>query len=163
MPLKVFVLIVYMKMLVTNWDKRYLDLAEHVAGWSKDPTSKIGAVAVNPLGNVLSMGYNGFPRGIDDTEERLNIRETKYALTVHAEMNAIYNAALNGVSLSGSTLYVYGLPVCADCAKGVLQSGIKRVVMRTFAIVPDKWIESWQQTAKLFDEVGVYYTICEKY
>ena len=143
---------------MTNWDKRYLDLAEHVASWSKDPSKKIGAVAVGNGGQILSIGYNGFPRGIQDTEERLNDRETKYSLVVHAEMNAIYNATHNGISLNGATLYVYGLPVCSDCAKGVIQVGIKRIVMNENDSIHSTWLESWERSRAMFNEAGIEYT-----
>jgi dCMP deaminase len=73
-------------------------------------------------------------------------------------MNAIYNATWNGVSLNGSTFYVYGLPVCSECAKGIIQSGVKRVVMHgDLESIPDRWIQSWNNTKKLFDEAGVKY------
>jgi len=139
-----------------KWDRRYLDLAAEVSKWSKDPSSKIGAVAVGSKGQVLSQGYNGFPRGIFDGGVRLNERELKYKYIVHAEMNLIYNATYNGVSLDGSTLYVTGLPVCSECAKGVIQVGIKRVVMPKQEI-KENWKESWQLSKVLFNEAGVCY------
>jgi dCMP deaminase len=139
---------------MTNWDQRYIDLAKHISTWSKDPSTKVGAVIVGNFGQILSLGYNGFPRGIEDSHDRLIDREQKYALTVHAEMNAIYNATHNGVSLNGSTLYVYGLPICSDCARGVIQVGIKKVVMSSQTIT-EKWIKSWELSKKMFDEVGL--------
>jgi len=142
--------------LSLKWDQRYLKLAEEVAGWSKDPSRKIGAVAVGAKGQVLAQGFNGFPRGIDDSEERYNDRERKYELVVHAEMNVIYNATYNGVSLDGATLYVTGLPVCSECAKGIVQVGIKRVIMRDMEI-PDSWQESWRKTQEMFDETGIQF------
>jgi dCMP deaminase len=141
-----------------KWDKRFLKMSQEVAGWSKDPSAQIGCVAVNDNRQILSTGYNGFPRGINDTEERYSVREEKYKYVVHAEMNAIYNATWNGVSLNGSTFYVYGLPVCSECAKGIIQSGVKRVVMHgDLESIPDRWIQSWNNTKKLFDEAGVKY------
>lgn len=143
--------------MVTNkweWDKRYLDMAYLVASWSKDPSSKIGAVAVSPKGQVLSTGYNGFPRNIEDSHDRLHDRELKYKYIVHAEMNAIYNATYNGVSLDGSTLYVSGLPCCNQCALGIIQVGIKRVIMEG-DVTNDRWAESWALTKQLFEEAGV--------
>ena len=137
-----------------KWDERYINLAKSVATWSKDPSRQIGAVAVSPRGNVLAQGYNGFPRGIEDSEERYNDRETKYKYVVHAEMNVIYNATYNGVCLDGSTLYVTGLPVCSDCAKGIIQVGIKRVVISA-EDVPDRWVESFAQTQAMLNEAGV--------
>ena len=139
-----------------KWDIRYLKLAEEVSKWSKDPSSQIGAVAVGSKGQVLSQGYNGFPRGIEDSLSRYSIRETKYKYIVHAEQNVIYNATYNGVSLYGATLYVYGLPVCNHCALGVIQVGITRVVMPKQKI-KEQWIDSWNMTKQLFDEAGVEY------
>ena len=92
----------------TMWSDKYIKLAKEISTWSKDPSTKIGAVVVGADGQILSQGFNGFPRGIKDSEERLNNRERKYELVVHGEMNAIYNASLNGVSLKDSTIYVYG-------------------------------------------------------
>ncbi len=142
--------------LSNKWDERYLDLAAGVAGWSKDPSRKIGAVAVGSKGSVLAQGFNGFPRGISDSPNRYEDRTRKYELVVHAEMNVIYNATYNGVSLDGATLYVHGLPVCSDCAKGIIQVGIKRVVMKDQEI-PDLWQQSWTKTEEMFNEAGVDY------
>lgn len=139
---------------MNKWDQRYLKLAYEVAQWSKDPSSKIGAVTVGAKGQVLSQGFNGFPRGLKDDFTRLHDRETKYKFVVHAEMNAIYNATYNGTSLDGSTLYVYGLPICSECAKGVIQVGIKRVVMPNQNI-NGKWLDSWLTSMSFFDEAGV--------
>jgi len=141
--------------LCDKWTKRYLKLAEQVASWSKDPSAQIGAVAVGAKGQVLSQGYNGFPRGIDDSSERYEERARKYELVVHAEMNVIYNATYNGVSLDGATLYVHGLPVCSDCAKGVIQVGVKKVVMKKQEVPIARWEESWQKTKEMFNEAGV--------
>jgi dCMP deaminase len=138
-----------------KWDQRYLKLAYEVAQWSKDPSSKIGAVTVGAKGQVLSQGFNGLPRGLKDDYDRLNDRETKYKYVVHAEMNAIYNATYNGTSLDGATLYVYGLPICSECAKGVIQVGIKRVVMPASPGMPEKWKDSWLTSMSFFKEAGV--------
>ena len=89
---------------MNKWYKRYLNLAKEVSTWSKDPNTKVGAVVVGSKGQILSQGYNGFPRGIKDTNDRLNDREKKYKFVVHAEQNCIYNATLNGVSLDGNIL-----------------------------------------------------------
>jgi len=143
-----------------TWDERYLDLAENVSSWSKDPSRKIGAVAVGNKGQILSQGYNGFPRGISDNVERYNDKETKYRYVVHAEMNVIYNATYNGISLDGATLYVTGLPVCSECAKGIIQTGVKRVVMRA-TDVPEKWFISFATTAKMFNEANIEWELIE--
>jgi dCMP deaminase len=140
-----------------TWHDRYLDLAKQVSTWSKDPSRKIGAVAVGSKGQILSQGYNGFPRGILDSADRYNDRPTKYKLVVHAEMNVIYNATFNGVSLDGASLYVYGLPVCSECAKGIIQVGIKEVIIQSGPIeeVPQMWIDSWRITSEMFEEAKV--------
>lgn len=140
-----------------KWRNNYLLLAKQISTWSKDPSRKIGAVAVGFKGQILAQGYNGHPRGIADTNERLNNREEKYKYVVHAEMNAIYNACLNGTSLDGATLYVYGLPVCSECAKGIIQVGIHHVAFLVEEKVPPIWSESWEKTRLMFEEAGVTY------
>lgn len=141
-----------------KWDKRYLALAEHISTWSKDPSKKIGAVAVGEKGQVLAQGYNGFPRGIDDQESMYENKVIKYQHVVHAEMNCIYNATYNGTSLDGATMYIHGLPVCSECAKGIIQVGVKRVVTEEILTsTPERWVESTQLTKKMFDEAGVIY------
>ena len=143
-------------MSVNKWYKRYMDLAEQVSTWSKDPNTKVGAVIVGSKGQILTQGYNGFPRGIKDTAKRLDDRDTKLKLVVHAEMNAIFNATYSGVSLDGATLYVYGLPICSECAKGIIQVGIKKVVIVSkFIEARPHWNESWKMSAEMFREAGV--------
>lgn len=131
-----------------------MELAKAAASWSKDPSTKIGAVAIGDKGQVLSTGYNGFPRKIEDTEDRLYSRNIKYQLIVHAEMNCIYNATYNGVSLDGATLYVAGLPCCSQCALGIIQVGIKKVVMDGDP-ENERWKESWELTRTLFNEAQI--------
>lgn len=137
-----------------KWDKRFLNLAKEISTWSKDPSTQIGAVLVNDERRILATGYNGFPRGVWDSPDYYQDRETKYKYVVHAEMNAIYNATYNGISLKDSTLYVWGLPVCAECAKGVIQVGIKRVVMPR-GDYPERWIESFKKTLSMFKETNI--------
>ena len=136
-----------------------MQLAEVVSTWSKDPSTKIGTVAIGSKGQVLAQGYNGFPRGIDDSDDRLNNREEKYKYVVHAEMNLIYNATLNGISLDGSTIYIHGLPACSECAKGLIQVGIKRIVMNKESIenAGDHWQESFELTLQLLNESGIHW------
>tara|TARA_B100000579_G_scaffold199096_1_gene162781 strand:- start:4430 stop:4882 length:453 start_codon:yes stop_codon:yes gene_type:complete len=142
--------------LSNKWDERYLALAKQISQWSKDPSTKIGAIAVGEKGQVLAQGFNGFPRGIDDSDDRYYNKETKYKYVVHAEMNVIFNATYSGVSLDGATLYITGLPACSDCAKGIIQVGIKRVVMEKTEL-PKHWQDSCKFTEKLFQESGVEY------
>jgi len=145
-----------------RWLEHYFNLAKQVASWSKDPSTKVGAVAVGKHGQIASQGYNGFPRGIKDTEARLSDRGQKYKFVVHAEMNCIYNATLNGVSLDNADLYVFGLPVCSECAKGVIQVGVKRVYMCYPTTIPEKWKESFELSASMLYEAGVGFSIYEK-
>lgn len=142
-------------MVNSSWNEKYLEMAKHISSWSKDPSRKIGAVAVGKNGNVLATGYNGFPKGIEDTEERLNNRELKHKYVVHAEQNCIYNATLNGVSLQGSTMYVYGLPVCSECAKAIIQVGVKKVVIEDKEYTEQRWIDSFKITIDIFKEANV--------
>lgn len=142
---------------MNKWDQRYLDKARHISTWSKDPSTKVGSTIVAPRGIPVSEGYNGFPRGIHDTPERLNDRDQKYEYVVHAEKNAIYNAAWNGTTPYQGTMYVYGLPVCSECAKGVIQVGINRVVMQHPRDIPEVWNDRWAITRRMFVEVGIWY------
>ena len=138
-----------------KWDSRFLGLAKEISTWSKDPSRKIGCIAVRDR-KILATGYNGFPKGIEDLKVRYDDREQKYHFVVHAEMNTIYNAAENGISLKGSTLYIYGLPVCSECAKGIIQAGVERVVVFSKE-TPDRWIDSITKTTDLFEEAGIEY------
>lgn len=144
---------------MTNWDQRYMRLAKEVSSWSKDPSSQIGAVAIADMGQVLSQGYNGFPRGILDDVNRYSNREIKYDFIVHAEMNCIYNATFNGVSLKGSTIYVHGLPICNECAKGIIQVGAKRVVTNTANLPGERWYDSCKKAEEMLSEVGIQYDL----
>lgn len=150
-----------------KWDKRYLEIARTVGEWSKDPSTKIGAVIVGDKGQIISQGYNGFPRGIEDTKERYNDRPTKYKLVVHAEANALYNALHTGASTDGATIYVTALPTCHECAKALIQAGIKRVVMdaqpETEPGTPAaSWKESCDLAIDLFHEAGVNWRFIER-
>ena len=140
--------------MADKWDMRFMNVAREISTWSKDPSKQIGAVAVNSDRRILATGYNGFPKGIEDTPERYENRELKYSLVVHAEMNCIYNATFNGISLKDATLYVWGLPVCSDCAKGIIQVGINRIVMAT-SDVPGKWSDSFEKSRTMFEEANV--------
>ena len=139
-----------------RWDNRYLQLAREVSGWSKDPSTQCGALLIGDSGQVLSQGYNGFPRGMDDDPLLYQEREVKYTRIVHAEMNAIYNASRSGISLKGSTAYVHGLPCCHECAKALIQVGVKRVVMGRSNNI--RWNDSCGDAMDFFEEAGVEIT-----
>lgn len=134
---------------MTDWDKRFLDLADHVAQWSKDPRTKVGAVIVDDEKRVVSLGYNGFPRGVYDDDDRYETREVKHLLVAHAERNALDNAPL---MVRGCTLYA-ALKPCSECAKSIIQKGIKRVV----TYKPDREDTGfhWIVTEIMFKEAGV--------
>lgn len=140
---------------MNRWDYRYLELAKNIASWSRDPSTKVGAVIARPDKTLASVGFNGFPRGVEDREDRLQHRETKYALTVHAEMNAILHAR---EPLHGYTLYVAPLMPCANCAAGIIQAGIKRVV----AYMPEineRWTDSFSHTQDMFLEANIEFAL----
>lgn len=134
---------------MTHWNDRFLALAHHVAGWSKDPSTKVGAVIVDPQKRVVGMGFNGFPRGVDDDPARYAERALKYKLVVHAEANAILNAT---ASVVGCTLYATLFP-CHECAKLIVQAGIAKVV----APFPElgRWSDSHSYSDLMFSEAGV--------
>jgi dCMP deaminase len=113
-------------------------------------------VIIGKSGQVLSQGYNGFARGMDDSDELYNNRETKYDRIVHAEMNAIYNASRTGVSLEGATAYIHGLPCCHECAKAMIQVGIKEVVMGEASNI--RWNDSCGKGMDYLNEANVKIT-----
>lgn len=113
-----------------EWDDYFMGMAEYVATKSKDRSTKVGAVIVSPEDHaVLSTGWNGFPRGVNDNVDERHGRPAKYLWTEHAERNAVYNAVRRGVPLLGSAIYVTHMP-CCDCARALVQSGIKTLVTR---------------------------------
>jgi len=137
-----------------KWDIRFLELAKHISGWSKDPSTKVGCIVVGEDREIRSTGFNGFPRGISDDNDRLTDREKKYPLICHAEENAIMHAARIGVSLKGSTAYVTW-PPCSRCARSLIQAGIKEVVYSTAEEVPERWLEDFNISTSMLKEANV--------
>lgn len=137
-----------------KWDKRFLDAAELIASWSKDRSTKIGAVVVGDKREIRAIGYNGFPRGVNDDVENRHERPAKYLYAEHAERNAIYNACYAGTSLDGCTMYVTHMP-CADCARAIIQSGIKRVVISSKNKLRSNWEDSTKVALEMMDETNV--------
>ena len=133
---------------MSKWSQRFLDLAEHVGEWSHDPRTQVGAVIVDDHKRVVSMGYNGFPRGVADKEDRYNDRPTKHLFVCHAERNALDNAPL---SVEGCTMYVPLLP-CNECAKSIIQHGIAKVISYK-SNREDTF--NWDITRIMFQEAGV--------
>ena len=135
---------------IHNWDKYYLDFAKKVATKSKDNSTKVGAIIVDSKFRPVSFGYNGFARGVDDTPERLNNRELKYKMIVHAELNAALFAKRD---LDDCTLYTYPFMPCSNCAAAMINAGITRCV--SYENANPRWIESFKLTQQMFKEAGV--------
>ena len=140
------------------WDCSFLDMAETIAKKSKDPSTKVGAVIVDDQNRPVSWGYNGFPRKIEDTPERLNNRDLKLQHTVHAEINAILFAERS--RLEGATLYTYPFMPCSDCCILIIQSGIQRVV--SYNDDTERWQESFEKSKTMFKEAGIQLFLYEK-
>ena len=149
-----------------RWDRHFLQLCQDHARMSKDPSTRVGAVIVGPDGELRSAGFNGFPRGIADTPERLYDRDMKLRLIVHAEMNAVLAAARVGIPLKGCTLYlaatdlagnVWGGPPCSRCTVEFIQAGITEVVSFPPKAVPSKWHAELVLARTLLDEAGIQY------
>ena len=139
-----------------SWDEYFMGIALLSANRSKDPNTQVGACIVNSSNKIMSMGYNGFPMGCNDEEfpwERSGDEfNTKYPYVCHAELNAILNN--DGRSLDGCKIYVALFP-CNECAKAIIQSGIKEVIY-----LSDKYAEtvSTRASKRMFDAAGVKYT-----
>ena len=130
-----------------KWDMRMLELAKHVSQWSKDPSTKVGCVIADDEYRVLGIGFNGFPRLVED--ENLDDREFKYARTIHAEINAILFARGN---LSNATIYVWPMPPCSHCAGAIIQAGITAVISPSAG---KRWEESCRIGRDMFDQAEV--------
>jgi len=144
--------------VINKWDYRFLELAAHVGSWSKDPSTKVGAVIVRGDRTIASVGFNGFPRGVDDAPERYADRPTKYMMTVHAELNAILSA--KEPMTQKHVLYVSPLHPCANCAAAIIQSGIKTVVFPIVMHRPD-WEDHFKIARQMFLEAGITTVIVE--
>lgn len=149
-----------------RWDDAFLKQALAWASLSKDPNTQVGAIIVGPDREVRATGFNGFPRGIIDMPDRLADREIKNRLMVHAERNAICNAARIGVPLKGCTLYlaatddsgmVWGGPPCTACTIEIIQAGVVGIVSFPLKSVPSKWHGDLAFSRGLLTEVGMDY------
>ena len=137
-----------------------MDLAKLIATWSKDNSTKVGCVIIGPNKEIRSTGYNGFPRGVDDSIAERKERPLKYEFTEHAERNAIYNAGLYGASIKDCVMYVT-FPPCVDCARGIIQSGIREVIYLDMPKDKTQNIPGWREklgtSFQMFNEAGVIY------
>ena len=134
---------------MSDWDVRFMGLAKLVASWSKDPSTKVGAVIVDDRRRICGVGYNGFPRGVEDKPFQLENRELKYPRVVHAEANAILNSA----KTEGCTLYGWPLFSCSTCAGLIIQAGITRLV--TPEPLEARWQSSYDVSLEMYKEAGV--------
>lgn len=134
-----------------KWHKRFIELAEFISTWSKDPSTKVGSVIVDKYKRIVSTGYNGLPKDIEDTKERYENRDIKYKIILHAEENALAYAKRD---LVDCTLYVSGLPPCAHCASLIISAGIKQVVFKKQEI-PERWIESIKLSKTILEEAEI--------
>ena len=137
-------------MNLQKWDSRFLDLAKFVSSWSKDPSTKVGAVITDFDNRIVSIGYNGFPKNVIDDPNMLNDRQTKYNIIVHGEMNAILFA---NKSLEFCTLYTYPFIPCPRCSSMIIQSGIVRVV--SYKNTVDRWEKDFELSRWLFDQANI--------
>ena len=145
---------------VDKWDKRYIAMAEFIAGWSKGPRSKVGAVVVRPDKTVASLGFNGPPKGFDDAAFVLMAREEQHKIVVHAERNAIEQCG-HAEDHSKNTMYVWPMSPCAECAEFICQAGIKRVVV-FFGFMSQQWFESAKKGFEVFERNGVELLLVKK-
>jgi dCMP deaminase len=139
-----------------NWKEYFRGIAHQVKLKSKDRYTQIGAVVVGSDNQIVSTGYNSFPRGIDDSVDERQERPEKYYWFEHAERNSLYNAALIGVSTKGCTMYLTcGIP-CSDCARGIINSGVSKIVCeRVGGAVGNLWDEHAKRSIEMFNEAGV--------
>lgn len=136
-----------------KWFKRFVDLAQHISSWSKDPSTKVGAVIFDDDKRIVSVGYNGFPKNVYDSEEKYQNREIKYKMVIHAEMNSIIFSQKN---LKGCSIATWPFISCANCTTAIIQSGIKRIVSPK---LPENLVERWgascELSIKMYQEAGV--------
>ena len=136
-----------------KWQARFLALTKEIASWSKDSGTKVGSVIVRPDRTICSVGFNGFPRGIEDSPSAIANRDTKLLRTIHAELNAILSAK---EPLNGYSIFVWPFQPCSQCAAAIIQSGIKDVYCPfTDHSSNDRWSESFKNALQMLDEANV--------
>lgn len=131
-----------------------MDLAALVGSWSKDRSRQVGCVVVAPDNSIRAVGFNGFPRGLNDTHDHRHERPAKYHWTEHAERNAIYSAARNGIPLAQCRMYLPWFP-CVDCARAVVQAGISELIALEPDYADQQWGEGFRISVELLEEAGV--------
>lgn len=139
-----------------SWKEYFRELAKTVSKKSKDRNAKIGAVIVGKGNEVISTGYNSFPRNLNDEVEERYERPEKFYWTEHAERNAIYNAARVGVPTDGCSIYLSHWFPCADCARAIINSGITKLYCDELNLdIPSKFNESFKRSIEMLLESGV--------
>jgi dCMP deaminase len=142
-----------LKQQIDKWDLRFMEVADLVSTWSKDPGTAVGCVLVNDR-RIIATGYNGLPAGIADLSDRFDDREWKLAVTVHAEVNAILNAGKHGARTEGSNIYTT-FPPCSNCSSAIIQAGIMRVVCPPYLSAPERWRDNFALGRSLLVEAGI--------
>lgn len=136
-----------------KWQARFIDLAKEIASWSKDVNTQVGSVIVRPDRTICSVGFNGFPRGVEDSQDAIANRDTKLLRTIHAELNAILSAK---ESLVGYSLFVWPFQPCAQCATAIIQAGITEVYCPyNDHMAHERWSQSFKEALQMFDEAQV--------
>jgi dCMP deaminase len=139
-----------------NWDEYFINLANSIKLKSKDNSTKIGAVIVGKENEIVSTGYNSFPRGIDDNVPERQERPEKYYWMAHAELNSIINSARIGVSTNHCVMYMSCSIPCADCAKAIINAGICKIYCKKDdESIGVHWKESQLRSIQMFKETGV--------
>ena len=142
-----------LRTMESKWQGRFIKLAQEIASWSKDPSSQVGAVIVRPDRTIASVGFNGFPRGVEDSQDAITNRDTKLLRTIHAELNAILSAK---EPLTGYSLFVWPFQPCAQCAAAIIQAGIADVYCPfNDHVAHERWSESFKTALQMFDEAEV--------
>jgi len=136
-----------------KWDERFIELAKLISTWSKDNSTRCGSVIVDKEHRVVSVGYNGFPRGCDDNDDIYSDRPRKLLRVVHAEANAILSARR---SVEECSIYVYPFTPCSQCMSLIIQSGIQQIItLHPSAGVSERWKESLEESEVMAKEAGI--------
>lgn len=151
--------------VTSRWDTHFLQMALLNARLSKDPSTKVGAIITTKDNYLISAGFNGLPRGLEDSYERLNDRELKIPLVVHAEMNSVLAAAKIGITLKDTVMYTTATDksgtiwggICQNCAKHIIQVGISKVVTYNTKYIPDRWRKDMDFAKEILQEANIEY------
>ncbi len=136
-----------------KWDRRFIGLAKCVSEWSKDKSTKVGSVIFDDDNRIISLGYNGLPKGVVDSDERIQNRDVKLRIFNHSELNAIL---FSQRSLKGTNIAVYPFQPCSNCASAIIQVGIKKCIAPIMSEeIKSRWKDSCELAEQIFSEAGV--------